>query len=125
MHPFNWLEIANYFFPVIAIVVMLRFFRHRLEFLEQRYLIFFGTLLMPLWLVMINRLGWLIYDFNIIPWWSYAIIIVLWLHLYDYVRVVLAFNYAPYFRAVQKIIFLTSSSLLVGLLITRLISYFF
>ncbi|MDO4432826.1 MAG: hypothetical protein Q4B80_05855 [Aerococcaceae bacterium] len=124
MYAFRWSELILYATPFIMVVVIRRYFSHYLVSIGKIKLTL-GALLIPMWLVLIDSFSWLLYDHSIVPLWSLLTILALAFHLYDYVRVVDTFRYSAYYKEFTRIVFTSSSMMLIGIMITRVISYFF
>lgn len=120
---FHWIEIILFLVPVIVVYVSDKYFRSYLKYFKG-WPLTLAILLLPLWLVLIHEFGWLIFDYNLIPYILFITAFMLGCHLYDYVRTIDEFFYRDYYRPASQLIFTSFTSFLAGLIILRFITYF-
>lgn len=120
---FHWVEIILFLVPVIVVYVSDKYFRPYLKYFKG-WPLTLAILLLPLWLVLIHEFGWLIFDYNLIPYILFITAFMLGCHLYDYVRRIDEFFYRNYYRPASQLVFTSFTSFLTGLIILRFITYF-
>lgn len=124
MQPFAIYELLFYILPIVAIFVAVRFVRPMLREVSS-FPLTLPMLWLPLWIVIIEGFGWRLYDMSFFPMWCDIMLLVLWLHYFDYIRRVDAFEWRPYLKIAAKLMFTTSSLLLIGMAILRIFTYIF
>ncbi|MBR7928126.1 hypothetical protein KBI51_08040 [Aerococcaceae bacterium zg-ZUI334] len=123
MREFTLIELLLYIVPCIAIYGVQRYLKPHLKYFKQ-WPITMAMLLIPLWLTLIYLFGWLIFDYNLIPFVLFFSCFVLGLQLYDYVKRISVFTYRQYYLPATKLLFQHLSSFLIGLVLLRIMTYF-
>ncbi|MGO4927186.1 hypothetical protein ACTQ5J_01110 [Fundicoccus sp. Sow4_F4] len=120
---FQWVEILLFITPVVVVYMSHKYFRSYLNYFKG-WPLSLAIILLPLWLVMIHEFGWLIFDYNLVPYILFITAFMLGCQLYDFVRRVDEFFYRDYYRPAGQLVFMSFSSFLTGLIILRFITYF-
>lgn len=123
MNQFRWIEIVFYLMPFLLVGIINRYFKHYLKFFKK-WPLTLAIVLLPLWLALIYAFGWLIFDYNMVPYILFLTAFMLGLHLYDHIRRINEFSYQTYYRPASQLVFVSLSAFLVGLMVLRLITYF-
>ncbi|MDO4775194.1 MAG: hypothetical protein Q4A10_05200 [Aerococcaceae bacterium] len=119
MQPFAMYELLFYILPILMSVIIVRFIRPLLpEF--KAFRLTTPMLLLPLWVVIIEGFGWRLYELSVFPYWCYMVVIVLWIHYFEYIRKVESFEYQAYLRAATNVVFMMSTLLLLSIGIFRI-----
>ena len=121
---FQWVEILLFLVPVAVVYVAHKYFRPYLKYFKG-WPLSLAIVLTPSWLVLIDSFGWLIFDYNLVPYILFITAFMLGCHLYDYVRRVDEFFYRDYYQPASQLIFMSLTSFLTGLIILRFITYIF
>lgn len=123
MYQHSWMEILLYSIPFITVFLTKKYLKpHLRQF--QRWPLPIGLLLIPLWLTLIYCFGYLLYDLNVIPFILFISCFSLGLQLYNYVRRIEHFSFNRYYLVASKLLFTQLSIFLLGLMILRLIVFF-
>lgn len=123
MYPFSLSEIFIYLFPVLSVYLCQRYLKPYLKIFDK-WPITMAILMLPLWVTSIYLLGWLIFDYNLLPFILFFSCFILGLQLYDYVKSIDHFSFQEYYLPASKVLFLHLSSFLIGLMILRFFTYF-
>lgn len=121
---FQWIEIILYLAPVLTVYFTQKYFKHYLKYFKG-WPLTLAIVLIPLWLVMIHSFGWLIFDYNLVPYILFLTAFMLGVQLYDYVRRVDEFWYKDYYQPASQLVFTSFTAFLVGLILLRFLTYFF
>ncbi len=120
---FQWVEILLFITPIIVVYVSNKYFRPYLKYFKG-WPLSLAILLLPLWLVLIFEFGWLVFEYNLVPYILFITAFMLGCQLYDYVRRVDEFFYRDYYQPASQLVFTSFTSFLTGLVLLRFITYF-
>ena len=121
MYPFDWRELLLYLLPVIYVFLFDRFFREAMSSFSF-YKFSLAEMLLPMWWVLIHGFSSFIFGFSLGLLTLYLTLIILVVHLYDYIRRIDVFSYRRYLHQASRVVFLSFSSLLLGLMLLRIAS---
>ncbi|MGX7076411.1 hypothetical protein [Globicatella sanguinis] len=123
MYPFSLSELMIYIMPILMVYLIQKYFKDYLKFFKE-WPLTMAIILIPLWLTSIYLLGWLIFDYNLVPFILFFSCFILGLQLYDYVRSIDHFTFKNYYLMASKLLFQHLSAFFLGLVILRLFTYF-
>lgn len=118
---FIWIEIILYVLPFVTAFYGIFILKPQIK----EHSITVSTCLLPTWLLIINAFSLLIYNFSILPILFTASVFILVLFLHDYIRRIDKFYMLDFFDDALRILFMSWTFFLVGMMFARLLSYFF
>ena len=121
MQPFDWRELLLYLLPVIYVFLFDRFFREAMSSFSF-YKFSLAEMLLPMWWVLIHGFSSFIFGFSLGLLTLYLTLIILVVHLYDYIRRIDVFSYRRSLHQASRVVFLSFSSMLLGLMLLRIAS---
>ena len=121
INQFIWPEIILYAWPFLCMYLGVVILKPAI----RDFNVTVGTCLLPAWLLIINAVSLLIYNFSILPLLFVASIFLVVLALHDYIRTVDTFYIADFVPVALRVLFISWTFFLVGIMLTRLVSYFF
>lgn len=123
MHPFSWSDFLIYIAPFFNIFLSKKYFKEELRKYPE-WPISVALIQIPMLMMCIYLFGWLIFDYNLLPFVLFFSCFALGLHLYDYVRQVKHFEFKRYYLPASKILFIHLSGFFLGLALLRFFIYF-
>lgn len=123
MYPFSLSDIMIYLTPILTVFLCQKYFKSSLKYFAG-WPLTMAIVLTPLWITSIYLLGWLIFDYNLLPFILFFSCVLLLLHLYDYVRRIDHFTFQSYYLIASKLLFQHLSAFFFGLILLRIVTYF-
>lgn len=126
MHSFSVIELLCWIAPIVVVSIERKFLKPMLvELKQQNFFINEAMILIPLWFVLIHGFSYFLLDFSFFYHTLLIAMILLALHLYDYVRMIDIFMFKDYLVDASKIMFTYLSVSLIGFMLSRVVSFLF
>ena len=116
-------ELLLYILPPVIIYLLLNRFQYIFTYFKN-WPLNLSLLLIPLWLTLIHCFSILIFTYSLLPLAIFLTIFVLFIHLYQYIRLIQVFHFKKYYPLASRLAFLCFSSFLLSLVILRIFTYF-
>lgn len=121
INQFIWPEIFLFAWPILSMYFGVMILKPQIH----DYNVTVATCLLPTWLLIINAFSLLIYNFSILPLLFVLSIFIVVLALHDYIRQVKEYFIADFLVVALRVLFISWTFFLVGIMVTRVVSYFF